>query len=178
MSDPKPVIKPANKRGLARLAAVQAIYQMDLSGADLMEVVAQFEELRLGKEIDGELYREADESWFRGILAGVVKNQKDIDPLIHNALPDDWPLARMHTLLRSILRAGVFELQSRKDVPARVVINEYLDVAKSFYEEDEPKLVNGVLDRLARDIRVDEFTPKPDEAAADEATKDSDENSQ
>lgn len=165
MTDAKPtpnsnVIKPANKRGLARLAAVQAIYQMDLSGADLMEVVAQFEELRLGKELDGELYREADESWFRGILAGVVREQKEIDPLIHEALPDDWPLARMHTLLRSILRAGVFELQSRKDVPARVVINEYLEVAKSFYEEDEPKLVNGVLDNLARSIRSEEFPPK------------------
>jgi len=156
------VIQPANKRGLARLAAVQAIYQMDLSGADLVEVVAQFEDLRLGKELDGELYRDADEGWFRGILAGVVKHQNEIDPLIHEALPDSWPLARMHTLLRSILRAGVFELQNRKDVPARVVINEYLDVAKSFYEEDEPKLVNGVLDHLARTIREDEF-PKKEE---------------
>lgn len=166
MSDPKSgkpssTIKPANKRGLARLAAVQAIYQMDLSETDLVEVVAQFEELRLGKELDGDLYRDADESWFRGILAGVVKHQKEIDPLIHDALPDDWPLERMHTLLRSILRAGVFELQNRMDVPARVIINEYLDVAKSFYEEDEPKLVNGVLDHLAREIRESEFPVNP-----------------
>jgi len=166
MSDPKSdkppsTVKPANKRSLARLAAVQAIYQMDLSETNLVEVVAQFEDLRLGKELDGELYRDADESWFRGILAGVVKHQKEIDPLIHDALPDDWPLERMHTLLRSILRAGVFELQNRKDVPARVIINEYLDVAKSFYEEDEPKLVNGVLDHLARKIRESEFPVEP-----------------
>jgi len=150
-------VKPANKRGLARLAAVQALYQMDLTDASLMEVVTEFETLRLGKELDGEVYRDADESWFRGILAGVVERQKQIDPLIHEALPDDWPLSRMHTLLRSVLRAGVFELQKRADVPARVVISEYVDVAKAFFEEDEPGLVNGVLNNLARKMRSGEF---------------------
>lgn len=152
--------KPANKRGLARLAAVQALYQMDLTEAKLMDVITEFETYRLGKEVDGETYLEADESWFRGIVAGVVKDQLEIDPLIHESLPNDWPLARIHTLLRAVLRAGVFELRSRTDVPARVVINEYVDVAKSFFEEDEPRLVNGVLDTLARQLRQKEFPYK------------------
>lgn len=149
--------KPANKRGLARLAAVQALYQMDLTGAKLMDVVAEFETDRLGQELDGETYRAADESWFRGIVAGVVGDQREIDPQIHAALPQDWPLSRIHTLLRAVLRAGVFELRSRVDVPARVVINEYVDVAHSFFAEDEPRLVNGVLDTLARQLRAKEF---------------------
>lgn len=150
-------IKQVNKRGAARLAAVQALYQMDLSDAVVSDVVAEYEHIRLGQEVDGDAYLEADVSWFRGVVAGVVKDQITLDPLIHEALPDDWPLSRIDTLLRSILRCGVFELSTRKDVPSRVVISEYIDIAKAFFEEDEPKLINGVLDRLARDLRPGEF---------------------
>ncbi len=150
-------IKPVNKRGAARLAAVQALYQMDLSDARVSDVVAEYEHMRLGQEVEGDLYLEADVSWFRGVVAGVVKEQVTLDPLIHDTLPEDWPLSRIDTLLRSIMRCGVFELSTRKDVPSRVVISEYLDVAKAFFDEDEPKLVNGVLDRLARDLRPEEF---------------------
>lgn len=150
-------IKPANKRGAARLAAVQALYQMELSDTGVSDVVAEYEHMRLGQEVDGDAYLEADVSWFRGIVAGVVKDQRTLDPMIHQTLPNDWPLARIDTLLRSILRCGVYELTTRKDVPSRVVISEYLDVAKAFFEEDEPKLVNGVLDRLAHETRPEEF---------------------
>lgn len=150
-------IKQANKRGSARLAAVQALYQMDLTGAKLMEVVSEYENFRLGKEIDSDAgpdkYRAADPQWFRAILSGVVSEQKQIDPIIQTALPSEWPLARLETLLRSILRAGVWELLAKQDVPAKVIINEYLDVTKAFFEEDEYKLVNGLLDRVARKHR-------------------------
>ena len=152
--------KSANKRGAARLAAVQALYQMDISDVRLSDVVEEYENLRIGQEVDGEEYLEADIGWFRGIVAGVVTEQKALDPMIHKTLPDDWPLARIHTLLRSVLRSGVFELMKRKDVPARVIISEYLDVAKAFFEEDEPKLINGVLDHIARELRPDEFKDK------------------
>jgi len=151
-------VKPVNKRGAARLAAVQALYQMDLTDARLIDVVTEYEDLRFGKEVDGETYLEADTGWFKGIVAGVVERQKIIDPAIHAKLPDDWPLTRIDTLLRCILRAGVFELQKRKDVPAKVVINEYVDVANAFFEEGEPRLVNGVLDKLARELREEEFS--------------------
>ena len=160
-------VKLANKRGAARLAAVQAPYQMDLTSARLMDVVAEFENFRLGKEVDidsgPDIYREADPQWFRAILSGVLKTQRQIDPVIQKSLPRDWPLARLEILLRAIMRAGVWELLSKKDVPAKVIINEYLDVTKAFFEEDEYKLVNGLLDRVARKHR-DELL---DESASD-----------
>ncbi|MCB1465408.1 MAG: transcription antitermination factor NusB [Nitratireductor sp.] len=151
--------KPANKRGAARLAAVQALYQLEVSGSSLTEIVAEYENHRLGREVDGEQYLDADAGWFRSIVAGVVGRQRQIDPLIHAALTPDWPLARLEVLLRAILRAAVFELGNRPDVPARVIINEYVDVAKAFFDEDEPGMVNGVLDRVARKLRAQEVNP-------------------
>jgi N utilization substance protein B len=149
----EPNFRAANKRGAARLAAVQALYQMDLSGSGVLETAAEYESFRLGKELDGQFYREADPQWFRAILAGVVEHQKAIDPVIRSSLTEDWPLSRLDTTLRAILRAGVYELMLRKDVPVAVIVSEYLDIAKAFYEEDEPKLVNAVLDRVARRTR-------------------------
>lgn len=149
---PKPQ-KPANKRGAARLAAVQALYQMDVGGTGLLETVAEYESFRLGQEVDGETYREADAAWFRDIVSGVVRAQTAIDPLIHTSLTPDWPLARLDTTLRAILRAGAYEVTSRKDVPVAVIVTEYVDIAKAFYAEDEPRLVNAVLDRIARRSR-------------------------
>jgi N utilization substance protein B len=153
--------RPANQRGAARLAAVQALYQMDLSGATLPEVIAEFESFRLGKEVDGTQYRDADAAFFRDIISGVVREQRLIDPAIDQALSKDWPLTRIDTTLRAILRSGTFELTSRRDVPARVVISEYVDVAKAFFEDEVPGMVNGVLDALAKSIRPDEFTKPP-----------------
>lgn len=153
-------VRPANKRGAARLGAVQALYQMDIGGTGLQQVVSEFENVRLGKELDGEQYLEADHAYFRGILAGVVKEQKQLDPLIHSALTQDWPLGRIDSLLRAVLRAGTFELMKRKDVPAKVIINEYVDVTKAYFTDDEPKMVNGVLDQIARSTRADEFSEK------------------
>lgn len=154
---PEREVRPANKRGAARLAAVQALYQMEVGGAQLADVLGEFELHRLGKEVDGEQYREADAAWFRDLVSGVVAEQRVVDPFIHKALTEDWPLKRIDTTLRAILRAGAFELMRRKDVPARVVINEYIDVTKAFYEGDEPRLVNGVIDRLAHELRPQEF---------------------
>jgi N utilization substance protein B len=135
------------------LAAVQALYQMDIVGTGLLEIAAEYEAYRLGKEVDGEIYREADAQWFRAILSGVVEHQKEIDPVIRQSLMDDWPLSRLDSTLRAILRAGVYELMMRPDVPVAVIVSEYVDIAKAFYEEDEPKLVNAVLDRVARRVR-------------------------
>ena len=152
--------RPANQRGAARLAAVQALYQMEIAGTGIADVVAEFELFRLGKEIDGEQYRTADAAWFRDLVSGVVEAQLEVDPRVHAALVEGWPLKRVDATLRAILRAGVYELIHRADVPARVVITEYVDIAKAFFTEDEPKLVNGVLDRLARELRPEEFEAK------------------
>lgn len=150
-------VRPANKRGAARLAAVQALYQMEIGGGEIADVVAEFEMFRLGQEIDGEEYREADASFFRDLVAGVVNEQKLIDPRIHQTLVEDWPLKRIDVTLREILRAGLFELMRRRDIPAKVVIAEYVDVARAFFVEDEPKIANAVLDKLARAVRPEEF---------------------
>ena len=160
---------PVNKRGAARMAAVQALYQMDVAEAGLTQTVAEYENFRLGQEIDGEQYRDADAGWFRQIVAGVHEHQTRIDPQIANALSPDWPLRRIDTTLRAILRAAVYELNEKTDVPARVIISEYVDVARAFYELEEPRMVNGVLDRVARLVREGELPeksaqPKPDAA--------------
>ncbi|AYG61358.1 transcription antitermination factor NusB [Rhizobium jaguaris] len=145
--------KTANQRGAARLAAVQALYQMDIGGAGVLEVVAEYEAHRLGQELDGETYLKADASWFRSIVSGVVREQTRLDPLIGSALQDDWALSRLDSTVRAILRAGTFELLDRKDVPVPVIVTEYVEIAHAFFEEDEPKLVNAVLDRIAKQVR-------------------------
>ncbi|HEY0120249.1 MAG TPA: transcription antitermination factor NusB [Rhizobium sp.] len=145
--------KTANQRGAARLAAVQALYQMDIGGSGVLEVVAEYEAHRLGQELDGETYLKADASWFRSIVSGVVREQVRLDPLIGSALQDDWALSRLDSTVRAILRAGTFELLDRKDVPIAVIVTEYVEIAHAFFEEDEPKLVNAVLDRIAKQVR-------------------------
>jgi N utilization substance protein B len=150
--------RPANQRSAARLGAVQALYQMDAGGTPLPAVIGEFETHRLGQDIEGEKLRPADRPFFRALVTGVVKAQRRIDPIIHAALPGTWPLTRIDLTLRAVLRCGVFELVSRRDIPARVVINEYLDIAHAFFTGDEPGLVNGLLDRVARDHRPEEFS--------------------
>ena len=156
-SGPRSEPRPANQRGAARLAAVQALYQLEIGGGDMLTVIQEFEAFRLGQEIDGYEYRQADAGWFRDVVGGVVAEQRLIDPMVHTALVEDWPLKRVDATLRAILRCGTYELLKRNDVPGRVIISEYIDVARAFFEDDEPRLVNGVLDRIAHEARPDEF---------------------
>lgn len=149
--------RKANKRGAARLAAVQALYQMDLAGTGLNEILAEFESHWLGGEVEGVQYRPAEAAYFRDIVAGVVREQSRLDPQINAALARDWPLTRIETILRAVLRAGTYELACRNDVPARVVTAEYVDVAGAFVDKEETGLVNAVLDQLARELRASEF---------------------
>ena len=141
----------ANQRGAARLAAVQALYQMDVGRQTLEDTLSQFSAHMLGREVEGEQYLPADADFFRQIVSGVIKSQLDIDPTIDNALTD-WPVTRIDATLRAILRAAAFELLRRRDIPAGVVITEYVDVAKAFYEDDAPALVHGVLDTIAKQV--------------------------
>jgi N utilization substance protein B len=146
------VQRPANQRGAARLAAVQALYQMDVGRQTLEDTLSQFNAHMLGREVEGEQYLPADADFFRQIVAGVIKSQLDIDPIIDKSLSNDWPVGRIDATLRAILRAAAFELLRRKDIPQGVVISEYVDIAKAFYEDDAPKLVHGVLDTIAKQV--------------------------
>jgi N utilization substance protein B len=161
MSEPgRAAGKPANQRGAARLGAVQALYQMDVGGVTLPAVVAEFEAHRLGQELEGAQLRPADVAFFRLLVSGVVERQRQIDPIIHATLPPTWPLPRIDFTLRAILRCGVFELLERRDIPSRVVINEYVDVTRAFFEADEPGLVNGVLDAVAHNVRPEDYSAR------------------
>ena len=149
--------RKANKRGAARLAAVQALYQMDLAGTGLNEILTEFEGHWLGGEVEGAQYRPAEAAYFRDIVGGVVREQTRLDPQIDAALARGWPLRRIETVLRAVLRAGAYELACRSDVPARVVMSEYVDVAAAFVDEEETGMVNAVLDQLAHQLRAAEF---------------------
>ena len=154
MAQPKPrdpsAPRTANQRGAARLAAVQALYQMDVGRQTLEDTLSQFSAIHVGREVEGEEYLPADADFFRQIVTGVIKAQLQIDPAVASALVDSWPMGRIDATLRAILRAATFELLKRRDIPSRVVITEYVDVAKAFYEDDAPKMVNAVLDGVAR----------------------------
>ena len=151
--------KPA-ERSAARLAAVQALYQMEVSGKGVIDALAEFEAFWMGREVEGITFKPAENEFFRDLLGGVVREQRAIDGKVDAALAAGWPLKRIEAVLRAILRAGAYELLFRKDVPARVAISEYVEVAHSFYAEDEPGLVNAVLDAIARDVRGDELNER------------------
>ncbi len=147
----------STERSAARLAAVQALYQMEVSGKGIIDVMAEFEAHWIGREIDDVTFNPSDLGFFRDILNGVVREQRAVDGKVDGALAKGWPLKRIEAVLRAILRAGAYELMFRKDVPVRVVINEYLEIAHGFYSEDEPGLVNGVLDAVAHEVRAAEL---------------------
>jgi len=149
--------RKANKRSAARLAAVQALYQMDLAGTGVNDILAEFESHWLGGEVEGVQYRPAEAAFFRDIVAGVVREQTGLDRQIDATLRSGWPLKRIEAILRAVLRAGAYELAHRADVPARVVTAEYADIAGAFVDKEETGMVNAVLDALARSLRVAEF---------------------
>lgn len=143
------------KRSAARLGAVQALYQMEMSGAGTADVFAEFESHWLGQEIEGDTYKPADADFFKDIVGGVVRDQAKLDPMVNEALSEGWPLKRVEAMLRAVLRAGAYELTARLDVPSKVVVSEYVDVAHAFLDREEAAMTNAVLDRIARETRAD-----------------------
>ena len=148
----------AKARGAARLAAVQALYQMELAGGGAEEVAAEFAAHRFAEFSDT-----PDADFFTAIVTGVPQHQVEIDKAIAACLSQTWTLARVDSILRAILRAAGFELVARRDVPAKVVIDEYVGIARDFFSGDEPGFVNAALDTMARRKRAPEFgLPVPD----------------
>jgi N utilization substance protein B len=144
------------RRSAARLAAVQALYQLELAGAPLETVIAEFIHDGLRRDAEGGDLADKDETLFDRLVRGTAARRDDVDALISGALTPDWPLERLESVLRAILRAGTFELLACPDVPAPVVISEYLELGHAFFAGKEPGLVNGVLDKLARELRQGE----------------------
>jgi N utilization substance protein B len=148
------------ERSAARLAIVQALYQMEVAGKGLNEIYAEFESHWIGREIEGVQYKPAELQFFRDIVKGVLDNQETIDRALDGALQGGWPLQRIKSVMRAILRAGGFELGFRRDIPVKVVIKEYVDVAGAFFGATESGMINAVLDRLARQARPEHFAEK------------------
>lgn len=138
----------AKQRYAARLAAVQALYQREMAGGDTQALIAEFVKHRLDQNGGA-----ADPDYFRAIVVGVETSGATVDPMIEDCLSDGWSLDRLGATLRSILRAAGFELSARHDVPAPVIIDEYVNLAARFTGVGEVGFVNGVLDRLARRLR-------------------------
>lgn len=160
----------ARRRGLARVAAVQALFQWLQGNDEPREVVTQFLRFR-SREDNGEggMPQDADRSFFQEVVAGASKRGEEYDKTITANLREGWTLERIDKLMRAILLAGIYELDRRNDVPARVVIAQYLDVAQQFFSGGEPAFVNATLDRIARDLRPSEFGVPKDKAAPDGA---------
>lgn len=156
MSDtpPKPSKNPRHGRSVARLAVVQALYQMEVSGAGVEAVIREFSDHRFDRDLEGFALAGADEAFFAELLRGVVETQGRVDRAVVKRLAQGWRLERLDATVRAILRAGAFELAERADVPTEVVIDEYVELAKSFFEGPEPGFVNGALDGVAQDVRA------------------------
>lgn len=144
----------ARLRRAARLSAVQALYQMELTGQGAAKVVKQFRDHRFGYDEEPGDYLEADEAFFEDLLTGIVTRQDEVDSHIAGVIKQGWKLSRLDATVRAILRAGGYELLAREDVPTAAAINEYVDVANAFFEDAEPGFVNATLDALAKKLRA------------------------
>ena len=145
-------------RSAARLAAVQALYQMQMEGTALARLLNEFHQHRLGREVDdedheGEVFADAEVDFFDDIVSGVDARREEIDELLVGKLADGWTIARIDKTMLQILRAGAYELMARADVPTATAINEYVDVAKAFFDDREARFVNGILDAIGKDVR-------------------------
>jgi N utilization substance protein B len=152
----------SRSRTAARVAAVQALFQAEQSGDSAEIVISQFVHYRLGAVAGDDGFENgrapnAEAGLFGLIVRAASDRQNQLDPMIAEALPDEWPIDRLDPVLRAVMRAGAAELSMPDGPPGRVVINEYLDVAHGFFQGDEPRMVNGLLDRLARSLRPQDF---------------------
>jgi N utilization substance protein B len=152
-AEPALTSRQRRARTVARLAAVQALYQMELAGEGVDTVITEFSNHRFDADIEGEPLAEADEAYFADIVRGVVGHQRVVDESIKARLASNWRLERIDSTLRALLRAGAWELRASRDVPKEIVIDEYVELAKAFFDDAEAKFVNAALDGVARDVR-------------------------
>ncbi len=145
--------RTGSARSAARLAAVQALYQREMSGGSVPALLHEFHRHRLGATIEDAEYRDADVDFFNDLVSGSVAREAELDTLISAALAEGWAIDRLDRPMRALLRSGVYELVARPDVPAAAVVDEYVDVAHAFYEAREAGFVNALLDTVARRVR-------------------------
>lgn len=143
----------SRSRSAARLAAVQALYQMEMEATPLAQLLHEFHQHRIGETIDGATLADAELDFFDDLVSGADARREEIDGLISSRLAEGWKLERLDRAMRAILRVGTYELIARRDVPVATAISEYLDVAHAFYDKKEVSFVNGLLDQIAKGAR-------------------------
>lgn len=161
MTDKKPEKFNATARSAARMAAVQALYELDMVEGDTEQVLGQLIDKRWtvtvededGDEVGEAEFLDPDKTFLIELVRGALAKKAELDEMLSGALGDNWTVPRLEVLLRSILRVGLYELIEHAEIPAKVIINEYMDVANAFYTGGEPKMVNGVLDKLGKTLR-------------------------
>ena len=153
-AEPQLTSRQRRARTVSRLAAVQALYQMELAGAGVETVISEFSNFRFDADIEGEPLAEADEDYFADIVRGVVENQREIDAAVTKRLASNWRLERIDATLRALLRSGAWELLKQPDTPREVVIDEYVELAKACFDDAEARFVNAALDGVAKDARA------------------------
>lgn len=141
-------------RSAARLAAVQALYQHQMEGTAVTRLLDEFHQHRIGQEVEGDEYADADVAFFDDVVRGTIARRDEIDAALTARLAEGWSITRLDKTMLQILRAGTYELMARADVPKAASISEYVDVAKAFFDDREAKFVNGVLDAVAKDVRA------------------------
>jgi N utilization substance protein B len=149
-----PAPKRSRARSAARLAAVQALYQQEMEGTATPLLLHEFHQHRFGETIDEVTMIDAEMDFFDDIVRGVTARAEEIDGKIVARLAEGWKLERLDRAMRAILRAGTYELLARPDVTVGTVIDEYLDIAHAFFGEKDVKFVNGLLDKVAGDVRA------------------------
>ena len=153
----QPAIATPSRRQAARLAAVQALYQWQEGEHLPAEIVEQFLNVRTGEDGEGGMRRDADKPLFKDVVEGTAAHKDELEKTVSGALAENWTWQRVDRLVRAILLAGTYELVHRRDVPPKVAINEYVEIAHAFYDQGEPTFVNSVLDKVARQERAADF---------------------
>jgi len=157
-----PSRRPAGPRRAARLAAVQALYQIEMMAADPERVILEFLTERQGVTLEGDEVLEIDRDFFSDLARGASRRRRELDRVLSRGLAADWRLERLEAVLLAILRVAAYELSIRRDVPVKVAINEYVEVTHAFFAPEQCKFVNAILDRIAHEVRAAEFAEKSD----------------
>lgn len=167
MNEPVKALKTGDisRRRAARLAAIQALYELSVNGGDVEDMIIEHLRNRPGAVFANDEFVEIDTDLFADVVRGTCRWRASVDEQLSALLTGSWSLERLDRILRDLLACAAYELIYRKDVPVRVVLNEYLDLAHAFFGEQEPGMVNGVLDKLARQVRSDELEGGGDDAS-------------
>ena len=145
------------KKSMARLALIQALFQIEFNQGSSKTVLDEFLNMRRDEEVDGLNIAAMDQKLFIELYKGICQERELLDDMLVSVLDKSWPIHRLDPLLRLVMVAGAYEIQQRAETPAKVIISEYVDVAHAFLGDKETAMVNGVLDRLAHSLRKDEF---------------------